>query len=382
MLRSAVKAFVGFVLCVVLTSCWDEVMIQDLSYITATGIDYDRDSKKYELFAHIIDVTRVAKQDSGGGSGSTSKNISFVGRAEGDSPFLALQNLYHSMQMEPNIDHLITIVVSESALPHLKDIIDAFNRSRAVRYTVRLLATASPIEELFKMSEQVGKSPLNTNVYQPDSNTRSQPFAYKWDLQKMVREYAKSVNVTFIPKIDEVPNKWQPHKLEREPVYNGAFVLAGQQYKGSFTEEELSGVRWFRGTMRNIVIPLHRGDEFIGAVHVKKAKPRMKMSSASGGSYRLRLSVDLAMDELLKTMTVEEAEKAATASIREQIERSRQLAVSRKVDLFGLEEYAFRYHNRLWKKLKAEGTRFETLPMKTEIRVRLINTGKMKMLEG
>jgi len=375
-----VKAVLLAMMCGSLCSCWDEVTVQDLSYITAMGIEYEAKSAQYKVYGHIVDFTKVAKQTNVGGG---SMGASYVGHAQGQTPYLAFNQLFQSMQMEPNIDHLLTLIVSESALPHLKDLLDGLNRNRAVRYTVKLLATSDSIETMFEMSEQIGKSPMNTDIYQPDSNTKNLPFVTGWDLQKLTRSFTRPVNVLFIPKLDAQENRWKSKiSKSKAPMFNGAYVLAGSQYKGKFTDEELAGVRWFRGASKNVVIPVEKNNRIIGAAHVKKSIHRIRMSENGGNtpSYRLKLRVYLSLDELLVPINEPELEATAAAAIRDEIKSARALSVRRNIDLFGLEENAYRYHNRLWKKLKREGVSFPSLPVQTDVEVRMVHSGKMKLM--
>ncbi|GIO11449.1 hypothetical protein J19TS2_10040 [Cohnella xylanilytica] len=363
--------------CVLLTSCWDEVIIQDLLYVTAMGVEYDAKTGQYEVYGHLIDVTKVAKKEEGGGSG---KNVSFVGHASGPSPYSALYNLYRTMQMEPNLDHLMTLVVGESSLPKLKDILDGINRSRAVRYTVNLMGTSDAMAKLFQSSEIVSKSPLNTNIYQPDSNPTNKPFDSPWDLQRMTRSFSHCACTAFIPRLDSVAAWESSSKKPSLPRFNGAYVLAEQRYKGMFTDDELAGARWFRGTAKSILVPLSQDGEFVGALNVKKAKRSVKfVDSAGAPSFRLKLKADMTLIELLKSFPDRELEKLAESSIRQEIERTRKLSVSKDVDLFGLEETVFRYHPKRWKRLKTEGTEFAKLPVRVEVEVHLLHPGKRKL---
>lgn len=378
MVRIGLKALLLTSICASLCSCWDQVTIQDLSYITAMGIEYEAQSAQYKVYGQILDFTKVAKQEVGSAS---SKGVSYVGHAEGPTPNLAVKHLYQSMQMEPNIDHVMTLVVADTAMPHLKDVLDGLNRSRAVRYTVKLLATSDSIETLFHMSEQVGKSPMNTDIYQPDSNTKKLPFVVRWDLQKLTRSFAKPGAVTFIPKLDAEENHWKSKQsMGKSPTFNGACILNGMEYKGKFTDEELAGVRWFRGATKNIVIPVKKKDRIIGATHVKKTSHRIRLIDNGGASpsYRLKLNVYLILDELLAPIEEAELEQTAAQTIRDEIRSAQALGISRNIDFFGLEENAYRYHNRLWKKLKQQGVSYQSMPVKVDVQVRLIHSGKIK----
>jgi len=380
-IRTGLTAAVLLLACSLLTSCWDEVIIQDLLYVTALGVEYDPKSGQYEVYGHLIDVTKVAKKEEGGGD---SKNVSFVGHGSGPSPYTALFNLYRTMQMEPNLDHLMTLVVGESSLPKLKDILDGINRSRAVRYRVNLLGTSDSMAKLFQSSELVSKSPLNTNIYAPDSNPTNKPFDSPWDLQRMVRSFSHCACTAFIPRLDNSHAAWESSdKKLNLPRFDGAYVLAEQRYVGKFTDDELAGARWFRGTVKTALVPLLQDGEFVGALNVKKAKRSVKfVDSAGSPSFRLELKTDTTLRELLKPLPDRELEKLAERSIREEIERTRKLSGSKNVDLFGLEEVVFRYHPKRWKRLKTEGTEFAKLPVQTYVEVHVVHTGKKKLFQS
>lgn len=361
--------------CLLLTSCWDEVTLQDLHYITALGIDYKTESKQFEAFAHIVDVSAAAKKE----NGTDGKAVSFVGHAEGPTPNLALDELFRTMQMEPNVDHLMTLIVSESAAPRMQDVLDSLNRSRAVRYTVNLMGTSSEIPDLFQVSELVSKSPLNTDIYQPNSNKYSKAFHNHWDLQKMVRTFTKGTGTAFIPNLDIGTPHWMSSSRQiKLPYFNGAFVIEGKRYIGKFSEEELSGARWFHGAIKDYTFPIRRDGQTIGTAVVQKAKGRVRYIRQGGGAFDLRLSVQFSVRELIDSASNRELEKLAAEEIRSEIETTREIARSRGADLFGLEETLYRFRLADWKRMQKEKTAIEKLPVRASVTVHLITTGKLK----
>ncbi|MDG0812899.1 Ger(x)C family spore germination protein [Cohnella rhizosphaerae] len=143
-MHAAIRILALVMMTVVLTACWDQRSIQETSYITSLGIDYDEKEKLYSVYGTLITMSDVAKTEGASGRAFPS----YIGHGEGESTQLALKALYRSTQLRPSLDHLMTIVVKENALSRIPDILDSFNRSRTVRYNISIAATAEPLDEL------------------------------------------------------------------------------------------------------------------------------------------------------------------------------------------------------------------------------------------
>jgi Spore germination B3/ GerAC like, C-terminal. len=374
------KLGVTLLLCIGLTGCWDEVTIQDLYYFTAMGFTYDKQAKEYELYGQIIDVAAVAKKEEGSGSQSDS----VFGHEKGESPSIALERLFKSMQMNPILDHIMTVLLDESSIANLDELLDGINRNSAIRYTVNVLGSESPIGDMFQTTGHISLSPLNTNIYQPNSNKRGLPFTTNNDMRDLVRAYKSCPCTVYIPKMKLDESHWVANEGKRLklPHFDGAFVLNNGQYIGKFSEDQLAGARWFMGSTHGQVIPLKKQDRIAAVLQVKKSSNDYRFVKSPTSVMKLKLRVQAYINEYGKEAADQEIEKLAAEEIADQIKSTLRLARNKRIDLFNFEGHLFRYHHGRWKKMKSEKAAFAELPVDLDVKVHLIHSGKMKKMKS
>ncbi|MBB6637005.1 Ger(x)C family spore germination protein [Cohnella thailandensis] len=371
------KLCVTLLLCIGLTGCWDEVTIQDLYYFTAMGFSYDKQAKEYELYGQVIDVAAVAQKE----EASSSKSNSVFGHEKGESPSIALDRLFKAMQMNPVLDHMMTVLLDESSIANLDELLDGINRNSAIRYTINVLGSENPIGDMFQTTGRISTSPLNTNIYQPNSNKRGLPFTTNNDMRDLVRAYKSCPCTVYIPKLKLNENHWVGNdgKRLRTPIFDGAFVLNNGSYAGKFTEKQLEGARWFMGSTHGQTITLKKRDRIASVLQVKRSSNDYHFGKSPTPSMKLKLRVRAILTEYDKNLAENEIQELATKEVIEQIESTLRLARSRGVDLFNFEGHIYRYHHARWKKMKSGKTNFAELPVELDVKVHLIHSGKMKM---
>ncbi|THF79490.1 Ger(x)C family spore germination C-terminal domain-containing protein [Cohnella fermenti] len=363
--------------CLGMTGCWDEVMIQDLHYITALGFSYNDKKQEYEVFAQIIDLAGVAKK----GNSSSERSASVFGHDKGATPSVALDNLFHTMQMSPNLDHVMAIVIDPSSAPVLPDMLDGVDRNSAIRYAIHLLGTDSPLGELFSSTGRNALSPLNTDIYQPNSNRASLPFTTKNQVRDVVKSLKSCPCPLYIPLMRLDGTHWELNSGLRLdlPSFQGAFVMDNGRYAGQFGEAELFGVRWFQGVSNGRQLTVTEGEKVSAVLRIKSSSADYRYDKEPTPTFTLSLTVRALLSEYVDHLTEQQIEERAEQEIKDQIEASLKLAGSKSVDLFGFEEYLYRHRSAEWKRLKQRNETFEKLPAKVEVKVHLVHSGKMKL---
>ncbi|TGU93463.1 spore gernimation protein, partial [Mesorhizobium sp. M00.F.Ca.ET.186.01.1.1] len=91
-----------------LSGCWDQKSIQDLSYLSAFGVDFIND--EYVLYAQSVDLSNVAKQETGSQPESPPAAIS-IGR--GKTLMSAFDNLQKNSQVPLFLGFVSSLVSHE-----------------------------------------------------------------------------------------------------------------------------------------------------------------------------------------------------------------------------------------------------------------------------
>ncbi|MBB6669231.1 Ger(x)C family spore germination protein [Cohnella nanjingensis] len=361
-----------------LASCWDASAIQEINYFTSMGVDYEEKTKIYTVYAALINMADVAKTE-----GSGSKMPTFVGHGQGRTVHLALNEMYRSSQLAPTLDHLMTVVVTEPTLSHMDEVLDGINRSRAVRYNINLIGTNESPEKILT-SARLFESPLYSFLYQPVPKGPGKPLVAPMTLQAFVREYHSETNTTLLPNLRINDRNWiQGDKHPNFLMYDGAFVVEKEKDKGYLTEKELRDIRWVRADASRTFMEVRRGSDVVAVLLVASNKHKLTYAAKGGRpAFTLRVTVDAFVHEMLQEAQDRDLIRLAEQNLKEDLEEAIALGREREMDLFNVEEAVYRWHLKDWKKLRAQQTKFERLPIQVEVKLNLTNTGKLKLLKN
>ncbi|SFB15204.1 germination protein, Ger(x)C family [Cohnella sp. OV330] len=376
-MRAATRLLALAFMAVILTSCWDQRSIQETSYFTSLGIDFDEKQKLFSVYGTLITMADVAKTEGPSGKAAPA----YLGHGEGESPQLALEALYRSTQLRPSLDHLMTIVVKQRALSRMPDILDSINRARTVRYNVFIAATTEPLDELLA-SDTFFNSPMYTFLYAHRVHSPAAPPVQMISLQAFVRQFYEESHTTFLPllKLDRASWK-QGNKTKTYIFYDGAHAIAGRKARAALNEKILQGVKWYHSNPTGTFLEV-RDDagKFVAILIVTKGKGRISYSeNAKGGAFKAVIRVQAYIYELHDMAGERQLETWAQNGIREKLEQSLASGRESRVDLIGLEDKLYRHHPAAWKRLKRDGREVTDLPCEVVVDVKVTNSGKLKL---
>lgn len=361
-----------------LQGCWDEVNLQDESYVSALGVEFI--DNEFHLYAQMIKFAGVAKVE----GSSDVKNQVWLGMGKGSSVLLAINNLKKGAQSEINLEHLKSIVVHENAMSELENIMDGLNRQRASRYTSLVFGTKSDIVELFTTEALFEQSPLNTILYLPSVQEDQRSFIRPFAMQLAVQMLKEPGMTTAFPVIGINGSDWLKGKqaLQVQEI-KGVFVLKRSKYIGFLPEKEAAGLRWLdpkfnvfmveaKGAMGKATIAI-RGTDF-------------KLTAAKGGSvpdFKLSVRLHGGVVEQDQPISKAEIESSIETSIKEDLEQTYVAGLEKGMDLYQLEHHMYRYHNAEWKQTMAAG---DWTPrqsqLKIDVKFELNHSGKFDLGEG
>lgn len=361
-----------------LQGCWDEVNLDDISYISALGIDYQ--DGQYHIYSQMIKFGIIAKTD----AVQPDPNPVWIGQGKGETLLLALGDLTTAGQAVLSLEHLKTVIVHERAFGQMDHILDGVNRQRASRYTSLLFGTRAPIEKIFTTDTFFDQSPLNSIMYAPGPNTSQRSFIRPYQMQLVVQTLKEPAMTTTLPALTANEDYWKRKKQPLQIQYiDGIFVFSGLQFVGYLPEEEASGLRWVNPEFKQYLIGAEGKDgRTTVAVHSSQSKVHASFNEGRPAfELKVRLSGDVA--EMNGSMKKEEIVAIIEAKVKQQIEDTYRKGLSKKMDLFQLEHNLYRYHNGEWREIvKANGWLPEADQLKIEVDFQLIHTGKFDLNEN
>lgn len=360
-----------------LQGCWDEVNLQDTSYVSALGIDYKEG--KYEIYAQTMKFGLIAKTD----TVQPDPNPVWIGRGKGDSILLAMNNLAKSGQSILSLEHLKTVVVQDRALDRMDDIMDGLNRQRASRYTSLIYGTKAPIEKIFTTDTFYDQSPLNSVMYMPQPLESQRSFIRPSSLQLAVQSLKEPAMVTTIAALTANDHYWTRKKIKLEiQMIEGLFAFKELKYAGYLSENEAAGLRWINPEFEHYMMKAE-GKQGSAALFISSAKSKL-YTSFNGGtpSFVLKVRLSGAVAEIVKRMNEEEIIASVEANVKIELENTYRNGLMKGMDLFRLEHELYRYHNAYWKEACKDK---EWLPkpgqLKVEVKFNVIHSGNFDLNE-
>lgn len=331
--------------CLLLAGCWDEVNLQDVSYISGMGVDYK--DGQYTIYTQMINFGAVAKTE----SPQPQAQKIWIGQGKGDSVLLAFYNLSRGGYTTLNLEHLKTIVVHERALDKIADVLDGLNRQRASRYTSLLYGTNEPIENIFTTENFFDQSPLNSILYMPRPHDVQYTFTKPLRMQSIVQQLREPSMTTLLPALNTTEAFWRHgRKKMNTQLIEGVFVFKNFKYQGYVLEKELPGVRWLDESFDKVFAKAG-GGEHEATVSVTSSEHRFRVESSSSDHAVFRLNVQLKghVVELDGQMSEREIIDSIEKRVRDEIESTYRYGLEHRMDIYHLEHHLYRYHHHYWK---------------------------------
>ncbi|WP_028611957.1 Ger(x)C family spore germination protein [Paenibacillus harenae] len=370
----------GFLLAILsasclLQGCWDEVDLQDVSYVSAIGVDYREGS--FIIYAQMIKFSKVAKTD----SPQPDPSPVWIGTGKGDTVMLAMQNLTRGGQAQMNIEHLKTLVIQERATSKMNEILDGMNRQRTSRYTVWVFGTKGPIEEVFTTDSFFDQSPLNSIAYTPLPHEEQYSFIRPREMQLAVQSLKEPAMTTTLPVLEVSEAIWKHgSKPLKTQTISGIFVFKELEYKKYMPEGLVKGLRWVDPHFDNFML---RAESVNGkaTVAIRSASKKLKATFKEGQpQFAMTVRLEGDVTELAGNMKMGEIEGIIAAQVKQEIESTYKKGLENELDLYELGHHLYRYHLAKWRLLDAKGN---WLPREDQLKVKvtynLRHSGKFEL---
>ncbi|MEF3310436.1 Ger(x)C family spore germination protein [Paenibacillus sp. GYB004] len=333
--------------------CWDMHEIQNISYVTALGVDYEKG--EFTAYAQLIDFASIAKQEGGRKPGPT---LVWVGKGKGKTLNLAMNDLYKTAQGRIMWSQLTLIVLGENVLKQgISTFKDAISRYREIRFTPWMFGTKMPIEELFVVPAFFELTPLSTLSHKPKETysqfSRVVPVRYVTMLSDL-REPSKTM---ILPSLDIMPDQWEKNgKPETKMYIDGVFAIHREKLLGWLDNDRLSGLRWMTSQTSRTPLLIEEEGELLAVLSMEDPRIHVNDYKENGRYfYKIKLSIEANLVEQVASSDEEKLKEIAEKLIREEIERTFRSGIAMKADLYQLEYYTYKSHYKDWKRMGAKG---------------------------
>ncbi|RIX52666.1 Ger(x)C family spore germination protein [Paenibacillus nanensis] len=365
-------------ICLLLSGCWDEVNLQNISYITALGIDYK--DGQFTLYAQMLTFSAIAKTE----SPQQPTDPVWIGKSQGDSVQMAYFNLSRAGYTTLSLDQLKTIVVHERAMNQLGDVLDGLNRQRASRYTTILYGTSISLDKLFSTEYFFNLSPLNSPLYAPEQYETQYTFVQAQTMQSFVQQVRDPGMTALLLDLSATESYWlHSNKKINTQLINGVHVFKNLSYQGFAMEKDVLGIRWLNPAFQKVYMKVELDDSMATVNVINSSVKRRAKVSGEDAHFELNIQLEGHIVEMDGQLTKQQLTAAVEQKVKEEIEAAYRHGVQKKMDLLQLEHVLYRYHNGYWKANAADGKwRPRTDALTVNVKMILSDSGKFEMSSG
>lgn len=335
--------WLGVVILINLTGCWDEKEIGEVNYVTALGIDYK--ANHYILHVQMLDFANVAKQE---GQKMSEDATLFVGKSSGATFAEAVNNLYKTSQQPFHWGQIGTIIYSETVLEKgVEKIQQAIKRNGEFRYTPWVFGTKEPIEELFSVTGFFHLPPIYTIMYQPEDTYGGYSYIKPIRMHKFISIYKSPGGTAILPSISIDNSAWKQLGSKDESKVtlriDGGFQINEGKYQDWLSYEDLVGLRWIETDTKITPVKIMEDEKEIGVVEVTYPKTYIKqVGNRAEATFHLQIKAKGILADLQTELNQEQIEKLVKNQIKEDIKTTYQKGLEKEIDIYNLKTVLFR----------------------------------------
>ncbi|TYP73925.1 Ger(x)C family germination protein [Paenibacillus methanolicus] len=338
--------FGSLLACSLMTGCWDSTNLETIDYATAIGVEYKED--KFVVYTQLVDFSSIAKNEGGEHKGAKV----WVGRGVGDTFYGAYSELLRTAQTEMNTEQLKTVIIRDSAIVKLDEILDALNRVRVSRYTSWVFGTNTPVDEILTTSTFFGMPQTTSLIYSPRDQMRRANLIDPLSMQHFVARYNEGPATVLLPVVGVSTRMWKEEEQSvKMQVVQGMFAIKRKGKATYFPIGEMGGVKWVNPNFTRYLMPIagEGGNKATIAVNDVKAKVRIDVSKKAP-LFTIKLSVVGEVAEIGGHMSKEQIVARMKQVIKEEMVDTYRKGLAKGEDLYNLEEELYRHHLRVWRK--------------------------------
>lgn len=381
------------IMAVISAGCWDRVEVEQLTFVTAVGIDRDGPNHILVSFHSLLPRNLIQGDGGGGGGGGAGKAyavVSIRARSVGE----ALRLFEESSSRKVRFKQLELVILGEElARSGVTASLDIFTRRALTRRTTWVLVARGKAEEiLLKAEPREEKTPVAEirAVLQrrPDLTATRVPFRLGDFLRDLSRAGVEPMlsAIELRPCLIEDEEDKSSEKNKQKFTINSSGVFKNDRLVGFLGPFETRGALWVRGKVPGgtFLVPASserkKADLIIIGENTKvtpvlsNGELRFKVEIETEGyvSSVLEPGLNIGRDDVLHQME-QELEKAIKQEVMDALEKARLL----HCDFLGLGEVLYRKQPGVWKQIAGEweDTWLSRVPVDLKVDAKLKFTG-------
>lgn len=335
-----------------LTGCWDQKQLSQLTYVSALGVDYV--NNEFVLYVQVLDFSSIGKSEQGS---STEGPTIWVGKGKGSTFANAWNDLYNSTQQMTLFGQISSVVFKEGAIGNkqINEVLDTFERFRDGRLTPWIFTTKEPIDKIFTVEPMFPNSPIMTLLHLPDGNYKQHSLISPMKLFEFAAQFYEPSTSIIVPSLGLNEELWKKDD-ESMPMMNinGAFIFYKAKKPQWISKDDLIGLRWVdQNTVRTPLTLNEKNGKLKALLPITNPTIKIysKLSKSGVPKYNMDIKLQATVTQLNSRVSNKVLQKKAEKKIKEEIRTTYMKGLNKELDVFHLEEVLFRNNYKSWKSI-------------------------------
>lgn len=343
--------FICIISCLLLTSCSGLKNIQDLTYIVAIGLDYDKESKEYTAYLQGLSFANVGKQE--GGKPSEPVPI-FVASAKGETLNLAVSNLYKMSEPPLFFGHVKTLILTQAIVENkFNEVMKEIGRNRSLRPTLRIITTSEDMQALLNVKALFNYPAVYTVLYKKNQYELAQNEIKPTMLMFFLRDFHEPMGMAKIPTVSIDKESWKADEPYPILYFDGYSVFQQQKYIQNLPFKDAVYINWLREKHVALNQKVEEDGNLIAVL--KLSTPKVQViyeDDLSAPVFSLNLSVEADLLEKLKEVPIKKVKEIIQKDVETKVRELYVNGVEKRLDVLNVGERWYRANPKKYQELK------------------------------
>lgn len=379
-----------FVLCL-MTGCWSRRELNELSIVTAMGIDRGTGNKEpYQVSLQLVNSSAFG-HGQGGGEEVTPVTIF---SASGDTIFEAIRKLSITTPRRAYFSHTRVIVLGESLARYgIRDIVDFLDRSGEIRKNIPIVvAKGENAKAMISLLDPLTKIPALKITGALENNKNIWGSSKDTTLKDLISDLTSESSDPYLGIVKmsgqkETADKLENVKQSRLPAnleLTGLAVFKKDKLEGWLDEREGRGLGWINDEIEGTVVnvPGPKTDEKISVDIIHSSTKREAVFTEEGPYIKVEVSQEgniadsQSAIDFSKISVIEQIQSKVNVVTKSEMEATLSKVQEMGTDILGFGEVINRSNPKMWKELKKDWPEhFRDIPVQFEVKTQIRRSG-------
>ena len=338
-----------------LTGCWDSNEPDRMVYVQGLGIDYK--NGKYTVYIQLINLSLLAKAESGGGIGKVFN--SEIGQSSGNSVEGAIYNLYKTAQRRIHWGHLSYILLTKNAIEHngVQDVTDMIDRYFETHYHIWIYSTTEPLSKIMNTEPPLNMSTYLSRLSDPDAAFGQFSYIQPLDMREIIISHYEPPHEMIVPIVAINKNDWKGEKNTRDiGVIKGISIITNNNLKGSIINNDANGYRWIEKKFKRTGLSLRTKENTTTGITITKRKVNIKPLIKNGKvQFDILINTKAVISKLEGNIPSSRVRLETKKIIKKEIQLTYLKGLEIGSDVYGLSHVLYQKSLPIWKKVQRGG---------------------------